>query len=241
MAIEILLIALLALLATVVGTVSGFGTSTIMVPVLLFFFPLPETLLFVGIVHLFGDIWKMALFKQGIQWKFILAFGIPGVIFSVLGATLSFQIPEVLLSQMLGAFLFIYVLYLFFNPKWKIPKNLSASITGGTLSGFFAGIFGVGGAIRGSFLAAFNLPKALYIFTSGAIAFFIDSGRIITYISGGTRLEEFLVWALVLSIPVSYVGAYTGKRIVTHIPQKQFRVVVAVFLGVVALKFLFFR
>jgi len=43
-------------------------------------------------------------------------------------------------------------------------------IAGGALSGFFAGIFGVGGAVRATFLTVFDLPKAAYLATSGSIA-----------------------------------------------------------------------
>jgi len=58
---ELLILTLLVFVASIVGTFSGFGTSTIMVPVMLLFFPLPVTLLFVGVIHWFGDIWKMLL------------------------------------------------------------------------------------------------------------------------------------------------------------------------------------
>jgi uncharacterized protein len=74
---DIVLIALLTLLASAVGTVTGFSTSTIMVPVLVSFIPLPQTLLLVGIVHWSGDIWKMLLFRQGVRWRLVLLFGIP--------------------------------------------------------------------------------------------------------------------------------------------------------------------
>lgn len=84
--VEIAALAALTVLAGGVGTLSGFGTSTIMVPVLVMFFPLPQTLLLVGIIHWFGDVWKIALFRHGIRWPLWVAFGIPGVLFSFLGA-----------------------------------------------------------------------------------------------------------------------------------------------------------
>jgi len=62
---EILYITLITILAGGVGTLTGFGTSTIMVPILLFFLPLPQTLLLVGIIHWFGDIWKMFFSGKG--------------------------------------------------------------------------------------------------------------------------------------------------------------------------------
>lgn len=58
-------IAVLTVLAGGVGTLSDFGTSTIMVPALVMFYPLPRTLLVVGVIHWFGDVWKMAPVRRG--------------------------------------------------------------------------------------------------------------------------------------------------------------------------------
>ena len=58
------------------------------------------------------------------------------------------------------------------------------------LTGFMAGIFGMGGAIRSLFLSAFNLPKEVYIVTGAAIAIFIDISRLGTYLLRGTSLEK---------------------------------------------------
>src|SRR5512136_1799330 len=64
---EIVYIALLTLAASIIGTLAGFGISTIMVPILLSIFSLPQTLLLTGIIHWFNDIWKMLLFREGIR------------------------------------------------------------------------------------------------------------------------------------------------------------------------------
>ena len=146
---QLILISILVFFATAAGTISGFGASTIMVPVLALFLPLPLTLLFVGIVHLFGDLWKIILFRKGVrQWKLIFYFAVPGVVASYIGASISASAPEVLMSRILGAFLLGYAAFLFLNPLWKLPeKNITAS-AGGLLSGFIAGLFGVGGAAR---------------------------------------------------------------------------------------------
>lgn len=221
-----------------VGTLTGFGTSTIMVPVLLMFYPLPQTLLLVGIIHWFGDIWKMLLFREGVKWWLILAFGIPGVAFSYLGATLSISGDERLLSQILGGFLLVYVVFLFAKSDFEIPASKLTAATGGTLSGFLAGIFGVGGAVRSAFLMAFDLPKAVYIATSGGIAILIDTTRLGTYLYGGTRLPELLLWGLIAFVPASLLGAEGAKHIVDRIPQDRFRQVIAVFLLLAGLKLL---
>jgi len=237
---EIIFIAILALIASIVGTITGFGTSTIMVPVLLFFFPVSQVLLLVGIIHWFGNIWKITLFRGGIRWNLLLLFGLSGIVLSYVGASLSLSIQASVLSRILGCFLLLYVFFLMLRPNFKIPRKNIVSISGGALSGFFAGIFGVGGAVRGVFLSAFDLPKAVYIATAGAIGLVIDTTRLTTYLVGGTKLDVYLLYGLLVFIPASFLGARIAKRIVNKIPQKKFRLVIAVFLFLVGVKLIFF-
>lgn len=234
----VILLSALTFVASGIGTATGFGTSTVMIPVMVLFFPLPIALLFVGLVHLAGDIWKVLLFKRGLDWKLILGFGLSGILASYVGASLSLH-PEALpLKRILGAFLVLYVGYLFLNRDWSLPRKTGTAVSGGLLSGLFAGFFGVGGAVRGAFLTAFDLPKAVYIFTSGLIALFIDVTRVSRYILGGTRFDQGLLVALAFSIPVSFVGAYTAKRLLDRLPQRYFRIFVGVFLALVGTKLL---
>lgn len=149
------------------------------------------------------------------------------------------DVPGPLLESFLGAFLLAYVLLLFLHESWRLPRNRLSAVGGGALSGFFAGLFGVGGTILGMFLSAFDLPKATDISASGAIALVIDLVRLSTYLLQGTRLDEALFMGMLVFIPASLLGSFVAKRIVTRIRQAAFREVVAAFLGLVALRFLF--
>lgn len=235
---EILTLVIFTFIAAVVGTTTSFGTSTFMVPVLGFFYPIGVTLLFTGIVHWFGNIWKMFFFRSGKKWGLIFLFGIPGIIASYFGAKLVPGISEVLLSRLLGIFFMIYVIFLFKNQNWKIPASKPVAITGGVLSGFSSGIFGVGGAIRAAFLTAFNLKKEVFIFTAGAIGLFIDSGRVAKYFLDGITMENKMLIALAFAIPSSFLGGYVGKKISDKIPQAAFRNVIAVALLLMAIKYI---
>lgn len=228
-------ILLLTLLAAFFGTTTGFGTSTIMVSVLAIWFPLPEVLLFVGVIHWFGDIWKIYFFKKGINWKLILLFGIPGILASYLGAYLPISLEPNMLKKFLAIFLLLYTILIFYKPHWKISDSNRNALLGGSLSGFFAGIFGIGGAIRGAFLNAYNLPKSIYIFTSGMIGLFIDTSRLAGYYQSGTKLNNLDFSLLYLAIPVSLLGAYFAKRIVDKISQRHFRYVVGFGLLIIAM------
>lgn len=230
------LLSILTFIATYVGTITGFGSSTIMLPIVVLFFPLPIALLFVGILHTFNDIWKVILFREHVHWKLILLFGIPGIALSVIGANIALSVDQNLLSKILGIILILYVLLITLRPNFHLPKNNLSAILGGSLSGITAGIFGVGGAARGMFLSAFNLKKQTYLFTSGMIALFIDLPRLTAYFYGGVRLYDDLLWGMVIFIPLSFAAAELGKYAVDKIPQKHFRLFIGAFLLLVGIR-----
>jgi len=228
---------ILVLIASFVGTVTGFGSSTILVPFLSLFYAFPETLLFAGVLHWFGDIWKMLFFKKGANWKLIFLFGITGIVVSFFSARLIGVFPEEVLKKLLGGFLVTYVSFIWIRPKWKLPKTNTNALVGGGLSGLFAGFFGVGGAVRSTFLSAYNLDKSVFLFTSGAIGLLVDSSRIIGYVTGGIKLTSYSAPTLIAAVAISLIGAYIAKLTVNKIPQDKFRLVVAFALLAVGLRY----
>ncbi len=241
MNIEVFWIMILTIIASAVGTVSGFGVSTLMVPVMLFFLPYPETLLFVGLVHWFSDVTKIFMFERGLNWKIILAFGIPGIVAAYIGAALTFKVPTEVLSRIVGIFLIGYVSYILLRPKFKITPNTKVALLGGAFSGLFGGLTGVaGGAIRAVILSAFNLPKDIYVFTTGLVGAAVDSSRIFGYFNGGTRINHVLFVGIPFFILASVLGVRVGKLMLDKIPQEKFRYVVAFFLFIIGVKFSLF-
>jgi len=234
-------IAALTIVASIVGTVAGFGLSTVMVPILTLFMPVPQVLVLVGIVHWFGDIWKMVLFRKGLKLSPVIGFVVPAVIMSFIGAVLTLSIDPTVLSRVLGALMLAYAVFLFVKPTFVLPRKTGPMIAGGAASGFLTGAFGIaGGALRGAFLAAYNFPKEVYIATAGAIAVFVDSVRLITYVAGGTTLPPALWIGFPLFIPASFLGAAIGKKLVDWIPQSAFRKVIAVVLVLVGVRLVIF-
>jgi uncharacterized membrane protein YfcA len=207
-----------------------------MIPVLAIFLSPVEAIFLVAIIHWFGDIWKVTLFRQGIDLKLVSLFGLVGLATSYVGASISLGAQAEILHRLLGVFLAGYSVFLLFQTRFKVRAGPGAALTGGALSGFFAGMFGLGGAIRGLFLSAFDLPKAVYIATAGAIGLMVDATRIITYFTGGTTLARELWWGLLVFVPVSFLGARIARKIVDRIPQEKFRQTVALLLLAVGLK-----
>lgn len=237
---DVLYIALMVPIASFAGTVAGFGTSSILVPYVSLFLPLPQTLLLVGTIHWCGDIWQLMLFRQGVKWKLILAFGLPGIVLSYVGARLTLVVNSATLLRILGGLLIAYVLVLAARPDLKLPRKDSVAVASGAIAGFTAGLFGISGPVTGAFLSAYDLPKAVYIATAAAIALALDTTRLTTYLAGGTHLDSNLAWGMVVFVPASLIGALVAQRVVHRIPQGKYRAVVAIALLAFGVKLLLF-
>lgn len=227
---------LTAFLAEVIGTIAGFGSSTIFLPLALLFLDFKTALILVAIFHIFGNIGRVSFFRHGLDKNMLLKFGVPSVLFTGLGALLVFVITQNSLKGMLGVFLVCYSLMILAKENFTVKQTLINSVIGGGISGFLAGLIGTGGALRGVFLTAFGMPKEKYIATAAAIALAVDVTRIPIYLSQGF-LESKYYWYIPALLIIAFLGSFTGKQIVNKIPQKQFRKIVLIAIFTVGLKF----
>ncbi len=231
-----LLLVLSTFIASMFGTFTGFGISTVLIPIFLLFFPPPVTLLMVGIIHWFNNVWRLTMFRKGVVYKLILYFGVPGVLLSYTGARLTVEIPHDILTRAIGLVIIFYVIFIHIREDFEVKTSSKNALLGGGMYGFSSGLSGIGGEIRSMFLLAYNLPKSVYIATTGAISLTIDTTRILTYLSGGARLETVLVYGAVPLIIATFVGAYIGKNLVEKVPKEKFRMIVGIFLFLIAIK-----
>ena len=220
---DLILFTFLALIAEIIGTISGFGSSVFFVPIAAYFFDIT------AVFHIFSNITKIVFFRKGVNWKIVLYLGVPAVIFVSLGALLSKYLEIRLLEIGLAIFLIFFSLVFLLFQKIEIRPTNFNSVVGGTISGFVAGLFGTGGAIRGMTLAAFNLPKEVFIATSAFIDFGVDLSRGLVYLSNGFIHYDDLGYVLIL-IVVSVVGTFIGKLILQKISEALFKKIV---LGVI--------
>jgi uncharacterized membrane protein YfcA len=229
---EILLFTLLALVAEIIGTISGFGSSVFFVPVAAYFFDFHSVLGITAIFHVFSNLSKIYFFKRGVNWKIVLYLGIPAIIFVSFGAYLSKFFDSTLLELILAIFLIGFSILFLIAQNVIIQPTHTNSIIGGSISGFVAGLLGTGGTIRGMTLAAFNLNKDVFIATSAFIDFGVDLSRGVVYFSSGYMHWHDMKFVLILII-VSIVGTYIGKLVLDKVSETSFkRIVLFVILGI---------
>jgi uncharacterized membrane protein YfcA len=233
----LLLFASLALIAEILGTIGGFGSSLFFVPIAGYFLDFHSVLGITALFHISSNLTKIYFFKKGVDWKLIFQIGIPSVLFVIIGAFLSKSFDSVILEIILAIFLILFSSLFLAKQKLVIPPNKINNISGGILSGFLAGLVGTGGSVRGIVLAAYNLKMEVFIATSAVIDLAIDSSRAVVYTING-----YVHWHDLYLIPVllvvSIIGTWIGKMLLTKISEERFRNIVLfliLFTGIITL------
>lgn len=109
---------LVAFISIVIGTVAGFGTSTIFLPVALLFVDFRTALILAAITHLSANVGATTFFRHGLDKRLILLFGVPSMIITIIGAYMVIYVPQNTLIIILGIFLFIFLI----KPDFKSTK-----------------------------------------------------------------------------------------------------------------------
>ncbi len=231
---QISLFFITAFVTIVIGTVAGFGTSTIFLPIALLFVDFKTALVLVAISHFSGNIGATTFFRHGLDRRLILLFGVPSIFLTIVGAYLAIYIPQNILQIVLGTFLFIFSIYSLLRPNFRVSPEKINTIVGGSLSGFLQGLVGIGGPLRGAFLISYNLDKFKYIATLAAIAVIVDATRIPIYLANNLLESQFYYFIPLIAI-IGIAGSYTGKKIVNKIPQGMFKKVILVGIALASL------
>lgn len=229
---DIALVAIVAALASALTLYSGFGLGTLLLPAFALFLDAPVAVAATAVVHLLNNLFKGTLLWARVDWRTVLAFGMPAVPAAVFGAwilSLLGDTPRLFewaaFGQTFGptgAGLIIGLLMIVFATlelqQWfqrlKAPPRLVP--VGGLITGFFGGLTGQQGAFRSIFLLRSGLPPERFIATGVMIAVLVDLSRLTTYAASfstaGLDLaghEGVLVLAGALS---AFGGAFVATR-----------------------------
>lgn len=218
-----------AFISEMLGTLSGFGSSTFFVPLASFFENFQLVLALTAILHCFGNLSKFFLFRKNLNFDSVVKFALPSIVLTALGAYLTTHISTMFLEKALGVFLVLFGAYKLFlkNRLLSLSNTKAVALIG--LSGFLTGFVGTGGAVRGVVLSALHLPKESFVVLSSSIDFGGDVVRAGIYLTNG-----YMDWTQWFYIPLlllaGFLGSYVGKKILTRINQDQFEIIVSIFL-----------
>jgi uncharacterized membrane protein YfcA len=231
---EIFVISLVALIASLLTFFSGFGLGTILTPVLILFFPVDIAIALTGIVHLLNNFFKIMLTGRQINWKVGLKFGITAILGAFIGAwtllklsggmtiyTYHIENREFSITMVKLIISFLMIVFALFDAVpalKKIQFSQNKLYVGGLISGFFGGLSGNQGALRSMFLLKCGLTKESFIATGILIACAVDLTRLSVYFNriSNIHIQDNLT-LLISAVASAFAGAFIGSKLLKKI------------------------
>jgi uncharacterized membrane protein YfcA len=212
---ELLLIAAMALFASIVGGVAGYGTGALM-PLVLVPVLGPEPVVpIIAISALFNNTWRALAFKHLIDWRRGMLVGVlatPTCILSAYGYTLlTGKGAAIVIGTML--MLTVPLRYLFKRYVTALDSKglaLGAVIYGGAVGGTVGA-----GVILLSILMAAGLQGAAVIATDAVISMIVTTVRMAVFGFSGVIDARVIAFALLIG-GVALPGAFVAKAMVAR-------------------------
>lgn len=227
----------IAFVAAAVASVTGFGSATILTPFAGLVIDLKQAIVLVAFFHFFSNAFKLVSLRRFVDKRIALIYGLPSIALALLGAWLFGSVNVAVLATGFAVFIIIFAIYSLISPSLTLPDRNSTLVVGGILSGFTAGLIGLGGAIRSMFLVSTKIEKEAYIATAAAIAVVVDVSRISVYLASNSLDAQYYRYIIPL-IAIAFIGTRVGIRLLKQLPGQVVKRAVLVLLLLVGLKML---
>ncbi len=221
---------IIILTAYFIRGITGFGSGLISVPLLAHFLPLQ----FVVPLSLMLDFTaSLVLSRHGqrqVRWDEIrplLPFTLLGI---VLGTTLLLRLPREPLLTGLGCLVILFGVRTVFNIHGEKQISRLWAMPAGLSGGMIGALFGTGGPPYVIYLSHRMRDKSALRATFSGLFLLEGILRIITFMLAGLLLQEQLLTAILVSIPVMGAGLYLGHKVHVGISNRQLMLLIGLLL-----------
>jgi len=230
------ILALVALLASTLAAVTGFGGAAVLLPALVALFGIREAVPILTVAQLIGNASRGWFNRHELNWRVVGWFALGAVPLGFLGGYLFAKAPLAALTRLLGAFLLLVVVWRHVRPK-PAPFPVASFAGIGAGASFLSALLGSVGPIMAPFFLAFGLVKGAYIGTEALSTVVMHITKLVAYHQTGILTQAGVLIGLVMG-PVMIFGSFLGKHVVDRLPDRVFVAIIELVLVVAGLLFL---
>lgn len=187
-----------------------------------------------------GDISAVTAFGRSAHWTHLRRVLPPAAIGVVVGWYLMDHIDEVHFRPVIGYIILtlaIMQIARMLRPRWfeLVPHSVVFAWLLGLLVGITTMLANAAGPIVALYLLALSLPKQELVGTSAWFFLLMNVYKIPFSFGLGLIDRESLTMNLILA-PMIFLGTFTGRRLITLVPQRLFDAMLLTFVSIAALR-----
>ncbi len=211
----------LGLFAGVLGGVIGFGTTIILMPLLVYQFGPMQAIPIIAITALVANASRILIWWREIDWRLTGVYSLTAIPSVVLGANTLVLLDDRFIEVLLGVFLILLIPVRRWVRTRQFTVRLWQMAIVGAVIGYLTGIVATTGAINTPFFLAYGLTKGAYLGTEAAssLSIFITKGIVfhrLGVIDATAIMQGLWIGACV------FAGSLLSRRIVLALPEQVF-------------------
>jgi len=216
---------LLGVIAGTLGGVIGFGSSIMLMPVLVIMYGPREAVPIMAVAALLANASRALVWWREVDWRAFAAYSATGVPAAALGASTLLTIPQRWIEITMGLFFLAVIPARRWLARRDLRINLWQLALAGAVVGYITGIVVSTGPINAPFFLAYGLVKGAYLATEalGSLAVYIS--KTIVFRSLGALPADIITKGLIIGSSLM-VGSFVAKQLVLKLKAEQFSLLI---------------
>jgi uncharacterized membrane protein YfcA len=221
---EFLFVLAVGLAAGTLSGIVGFGSSIMLMPVLVIAFGPRQAVPIMAIAAIMANLSRILVWWRDVQWRAVGAYSATAVPFAALGVATLLALPARIIEAALGAF-FIAMIGV---RRWMAAHGMKLSLAQlallGVPVGYLTGIVVSTGPLTAPIFLATGLVKGAFLSTEAAASLAVYLAKAAVFRGFGALPLDIVVKGL-LTGSTLMAGAFIAKRFVLRLEPDRFRLV----------------
>ena len=219
---EFVAILVIGLLAGTLGGIVGFGSSIMLMPVLVIVFGPLQAVPIMAIAAIMANLSRILVWWREVDWRTCAAYSATAMPFAALGAGTLLVLPKRVIELALGVFFIAMI----FVRRWMAAQDFRLRRTHlamlGVPIGYITGIVVSSGPLTAPIFLATGLVKGAFLSTEAAASLAVYIAKITVFRSFGALPWDIILKGLIVGSTLM-AGAFIAKRFVLKMEASQFR------------------
>ncbi|MEO8739584.1 MAG: sulfite exporter TauE/SafE family protein [Casimicrobiaceae bacterium] len=219
---DMLFILAVGMVAGTIGGIVGFGSSILLMPVLVIVYGPLQAVPIMAIAAILANASRIAVWWREVDWRAAAAYAITGVPAAVGGARTLLILPPQWVETGLGVFFLAMIPLRRWLASHKLKLQLWHLAVIGAGVGYLTGIVATTGPLTAPIFLAHGLVKGAFIATEAAASLAVYVGKAVAFRSFGALPADAVARGLLVGASLM-AGAIVAKRFVLKLDASQFR------------------
>ena len=217
-----LLVLTVGLIAGTISGIVGFGSSIMLMPVLVLSFGPREAVPIMAIAAIMANLSRVAVWWREVEWRAVGVYALTGVPGAALGARTLLVLPPRIVEAALALF-FIAMIPL---RRWLGARAFKLKLwhlaVVGAVIGFLTGIVVSTGPINAPFFLAYGLVKGAFLGTEAMSSLTVYVSKSLVFRGYGALPASAIVQGLIIGSSLT-AGSFIARRFVLRLDADKFR------------------